>query len=149
MKLIALIAGMTLPLVAVACGGSGNEPTGVAGQDLTLPGFPDGGFLPPLPQLPTGFPVPDGGFVLPKPPPNPFAFLFPDGGFVPPTPPPNPFAFLIPDGGFVLPALPSAFTPPPLPSGLPPLPSGLPQLPPLPTGFPLPSLPDGGFPHFP
>src|SRR5580693_3519004 len=35
MKLVALITGMTLPLIAFGCGGPGNEPTEVAGQDLT------------------------------------------------------------------------------------------------------------------
>jgi hypothetical protein len=143
MKLVALITGMTLPLIAFGCGGPGNEPTEVAGQDLTLPGFPDGGLfrLPPLPTLPTGFPLPDGGFFLP-PPPNPFP-PFPDGGFVLP---PFPTAF-------PLPPLPSGFPAlPPLPSGFPQppaLPTGFPQPPTLPTGFPLPRLPDGGFPFVP
>jgi|HubBroStandDraft_4_1064222.scaffolds.fasta_scaffold239924_2 hypothetical protein len=148
MKFFALITGMTLPILVVGCGGSGNEPTNVAGQELSLPGFPDGGAfpLPPLPQLPPGFPLPpDGGFVFPRLP-DPFPPL-PDGGFVFPP---------LPDGGFVFPAFP--FPLPPLPSGFPqppPLPSGLPQLPPLPSGFPaplplpLPFLPDGGFPFVP
>jgi hypothetical protein len=70
MKLIALLTGMTFPVLALACGGAGDDPTGSTTEDLTLPGFPDGGpfALPPLPPLPTGFPVPalpDGGFALP------------------------------------------------------------------------------------
>jgi hypothetical protein len=152
MKLVALITGMTLPLFAFGCGGTGNEPTGVAGQDLSLPGFPDGGAfpLPPLPTLPPGFRLPDGGFVFPQLP-DPFPRL-PDGGFLLPR---------LPDGGFVLPSFPTAFPLPPLPSGFPPLPplpsgfptptlpTGFPPPPTLPTGFPLPRLPDGGFPFVP
>src|SRR3984957_11057730 len=155
MKLIALVTGLTLPLIPLAALGCGaaDEPTSVESQDLTLPGFPDGGpfSLPPLPPLPTGFPLPalpDGGFALP-PLPTGFPLPVPSGGF---TLPPLPTGFplpVIPDGGFAfppLPTLPTALPVPVLPQP-PPLPTAFP-VPTLPTGFPLPSFPDGG-PFFP
>jgi|HubBroStandDraft_1064217.scaffolds.fasta_scaffold57732_1 hypothetical protein len=161
MKLVALIAGMAVPVLAsplllLGCSGADNEPTGSTAQDLTLPGFGDAGALPPLPALPTlptlptGFPVPDAGFVLPPP---PFAFLqIPDGGFILPTLPigfpPDagivlptlPILPFLPDGGFFVPTLPPGFD---LDAGivLPTLPIPLPTLPVvpvLPVGFPFP-----------
>jgi hypothetical protein len=158
MKLVALIAGMAVPVLAsplllLGCSGADNEPTGSTAQDLTLPGFGDAGALPPLPTLPTlpGFPVPDAGFVLPPP---PFAFLqIPDGGFILPTLPigfPDaglvlPILPFLPDGGFFVPTLPPGFD---LDAGivLPTLPFPLPTpvLPTLPVGFPLFPLFDAG-----
>ena len=59
MRLIALLAGVGMPLVAIACGGTGDEPAGTSAQDLTFPGLPDGGpQFPALPPLPTGLPLP-------------------------------------------------------------------------------------------
>jgi hypothetical protein len=100
MKLIALLTGMTIPLFSLACGGTGEDPTGENTQDLTFPGFPDGGpfALPPLPPLPTGFPIPPLPTAFPPLPtinlpipPLPTGFplpSLPDGGpfFIPPFP---------------------------------------------------------------
>jgi hypothetical protein len=161
MKLIALLTGMTIPLFVLGCSGTGEEdPTSATAQELSFPGFPDGGpfALPPLPPLPTGFPLParpDGGFALPPLPTGfPLPIPIPSGGF---TLPPLPTGFpvpVLPDAGFALPPLPTGFPVPPLPTApqLPPLPTAPFPIPPLPTGFPLPPLPDGGpffLPPFP
>src|ERR1019366_7439495 len=101
MKLIALLAGVSLPLLAAACGGTGDEQTGTSAQDLNLPGCPDGGLsLPPLPTLPTGLPLPTLPTGFPTPPSLPTGFpfpTFPDAGFPLPTLPTLPS---FPDAGF-------------------------------------------------
>jgi len=127
MKRVVFLLGMALPIVAIACSGSQNDPSGSNGENLNWRGWEDGavpafdGALPPFPGLGAhadgGFPfaIPDSGFPFEFPDGAP-PFDLPDGGFG--SPPPwfkwpdgkfhvepcdGGFKFALPGGGFACP----------------------------------------------